>query len=70
MPKSGCNNSIISIDKIDKIDKNKNLFFWVDFQIVKSQALMIIKNGFKNSLGCNDWPKTSIHLLAPLISEL
>ena len=59
----------MSISKIDKIDKIKNLFFFVDFQIVKSQALIIIKKGFINSLGCSDCPKTSIHLLAPLISE-
>ena len=58
----------MSINKIDKIDKIKNLFFCVDFQIVKSQALIIIKNGFMNSLGCKDWLKTSIHLLAPLMS--
>ena len=45
------------------------MFFFVDFQIVKSQALIIIKKGFINSLGCSDCPKTSIHLLAPLISE-
>ena len=68
IPKSGCNNNIMSIDTIDNIDKNKNFFLCVDFHIFKSQALIIIKKGFINSLGCNDWPKISIHLLAPLIS--
>ena len=57
------------MDKMDKMDKIKNLLLFLNFHIVKSQALIIIKNGFINSLGCNDWPKTSIHLLAPLMSE-
>ena len=48
----------MSIDKIDKIDKIKNLLLCVNFQIVKSQALIMIKKGFMNSLGCKDWLNT------------
>ena len=59
----------MSIDKIDKIDKIKNLLLCVNFQIVKSQALIMIKKGFMNSLGCKDWLNTSIHRLAPLILD-
>mgnify|MGYP003713447919 CR=1 FL=1 len=38
-------------------------------QIIPKEFLSLTKKGFINSLGCNDWPKISTHLLAPLISE-
>ena len=70
--KLGCNKSKIQT----KISKEKAIKFpfnitfprLIDLKLERKYENRIIKKGFKNSEGCREKPKKSIHLVAPLLT--
>ena len=67
MPKSGCKISKVVKKRNDEKTIYKEIFLF-SIPLLKNQALIIKKKGFKNSEGCMLRLLILIHLFAPLTS--